>query len=225
MKRCLGHPEHALKRSQQALALAREFDHPFTLADVLTYGGCMFDEMRRDAHALKDNAERLMRLSNGRVPSCSSTGTCFPEDAAATLGQVSDGIAPMREGMAAMESMGVRCYLSEALRSLAEALALVEETDDRHWEAELCRLRAQLSLLRGQDAEAEVSPQKAVQVAHCQQAKSWQLRATVSLCRVLQKQAKQEEARQLLAEMYTWFTEGFDTPHLKDAQVLLQELS
>jgi predicted ATPase len=113
----------------------------------------------------------------------------------------------------------------EGLATLAEALVFVEETDQRHWEPELYRLRAELLLMQGDDAEAERSLHKAIEVARRQQAKSWELRATVSLCRLLQKQGKREEAHQLLSEIFGWFTEGFDTPDLKEAQALLQELS
>ena len=146
---CLGYPEQALKQSQEALALARELGHPFSLADVLCYAGCLFNEMRRDAQALKDDAEELMRLSKEKVSGWLGTGTCFQGEALTKLGQVQEGIAQMREGMAARQSIGVRCYLSgtprslaeaqakaghpeEGLTTLAEALALVEQTDERH---------------------------------------------------------------------------------------------
>ncbi len=113
----------------------------------------------------------------------------------------------------------------EGLTTLAEALALVEQTDERHWEAELYRLRAELLLMQGDDAEAEASLHKAIKVARRQQAKSWELRATVSLCRLWQQQGRMDEARQMLAEIYGWFTEGFDTPDLQEAKALLEELS
>ncbi|NIO71040.1 MAG: AAA family ATPase [Anaerolineae bacterium] len=246
---CLGYPEQALERSQEALALARELGHPFSLADVLCYAGCLFNEMRRDAPALKDHAEELMRLSNEKVPGWLGEGTRFRGEALAMLGQVQEGMAQMREGMAALQSVGVRWYLSgtlcslaeaqakaghpeEGLTTLAEALALVEQTDERHWEAELYRLKGELLLTQGDEAEAEASFhqaescfQHAIEVARRQQAKSWELRATVSLARLWQEQGKREEARQMLAEIYGWFTEGFDTPDLQEAKALLEELS
>jgi predicted ATPase len=101
----------------------------------------------------------------------------------------------------------------------------VEQTDERHREAELYRLKGELLLLQGDDAEAEASFHKAIEVARRQQAKSWELRATVSLCRLWQQQGKLEEARQLLTEIYGWFTEGFDTPDLQEAKALLEGLS
>ncbi|MFQ5873722.1 MAG: protein-tyrosine phosphatase family protein [Dehalococcoidia bacterium] len=97
----------------------------------------------------------------------------------------------------------------------------MEQTDERHWEAELYRLRVELLLMQGDDAKAEASFHKAVEVARRQRAKSWELRATVSLCRLWQQQGKREEARQMLAEIYGWFTEGFDTPDLMEAKALL----
>lgn len=148
----------------------------------------------------------------------------------------------MREGMAVDQSVGVRLYLSETLGSLAEAqakaghpeeglttlaeaFALVEQTDERHWEAELYRLGAELLLMQGAEAEAEASFQKAVEVARRQQARSWELRAVIGLARLWQKQGRMGEARQMLAEIYGWFTEGFDTPDLREAKALLEGLS
>ncbi|TEU12039.1 MAG: hypothetical protein E3J21_22195, partial [Anaerolineales bacterium] len=239
---CLGYPKQALSRSQEALVLARELDHPYSLADVLYFAGCLFHEMRQDADALKDNAEELMRLSHEKVPGWSGTGTWHRGEALAMLGQVQEGMAQMREGMAAHQSVGVRLNLSEKLCSLAEAqakagqpeeglatlaeaLALVEETNERYCEAELYRLKGELLLAQGDDAEAEASFHKAIEVARRQQAKSWELRATVSLCRLWRKQGRVDEARPMLAEIYGWFTEGFDTPDLQEARALLEELS
>jgi predicted ATPase len=144
--------------------------------------------------------------------------------------------------MAAMQALGVRCYRSvylctlaeaqaraghaeEALTTLGEAFAFVEDTDECHWEAELYRLKGELLLAQGDDARAEASLHKAVEVARRQSAKSWELRATTSLARLWQEHGRTDEARQRLAEIYGWLTEGFDTPDLKDAEALLEELA
>jgi predicted ATPase len=141
-----------------------------------------------------------------------------------------------------MQSEGVRCYLPGVLRSLAEAqakaghpeeglttlaeaLALVEETNERYCEAELYRLKGELLLAQGDDAEAEASLHKAVEVGRRQSAKSWELRATVSLSRLWQEQGRIDEARQMLAGICGWFTEGFDTLDLKEARAVLEGLS
>jgi predicted ATPase len=242
---CLGYPEQALKRSQEALALARELDHPFSMAEVLYFAGCTFSKMCRDAHALKAHAEELMPLSNEKVPAWSGAGTFRQGDALATLGQVQEGMAQMRQGMAALHSVGVRCYLSaslcslaeaqakagqpqEGLDTLAEAFALAAATDERHWEAELHRLRAELLLMQDDQAEAEASLHRAIEVARRQGAKSWELRAVMSLSRLWHSQGsqgKKAKAHQMLAEIYSWFTEGFDSIELKEAEGLLEELS
>jgi predicted ATPase len=125
------------------------------------------------------------------------------------------------------EAYGKAGQAEEGLSVLAEALALVEETGERYYGAELYRLKGELLLMQGDEAEseAEASFHKAIEVARRQQAKSWELRATMSLCRLWQRQGKREEARQRLAEVYGWFTEGFDTPDLQEAKALLEELS
>jgi predicted ATPase len=115
---------------------------------------------------------------------------------------------------------------------LAEALVHVEETGERYYEAEIYRLQGELSLMQENQIDAEArfhlaerSFRHAIQVARRQQARSWELRATTSLARLWQKQGRREEAREMLGEMYGWFTEGFDTPDLRDARALLEELS
>jgi predicted ATPase len=240
---CLGYPEAAWKRSQQALEMAKALDHTLSYADVLCFGGCVLSKMRRDAQALKDNATELMRLCQGMdFTSFWATGTCYLGEALAQLGQVQPGIAHIREGLSVRQSMGQKCYLSgiqgalaealakagqpdEALATLAEALALVEVTGERHWEAELCRIRAELLLTRGALAEAEDSLRKAIEVARRQCARSWELRAATSLARLWQKQGRTHEARELLAPIYGWFTEGLDTRDLSEARALLGELT
>jgi predicted ATPase len=238
----LGYPDQALKQSQEALALARELGHPYSLAEVLFFAGCIFNRMRRDAQTLKGTSEELARLSSEKVPTWSGAGILGRGEALAMLGQAQEAIAQIRAGMADLQSVGVRCYLSgrlgslgeararagqaeEGLTTLAEAFAVVEETGERHWEAELYRVRGELLLAQGDDAEAEASFHRAVEVARRQQARSWELRATTSLARLWQKQGKREEARRILAEIYGWFTEGFDTADLIEAKTLLGELS
>jgi predicted ATPase len=115
----------------------------------------------------------------------------------------------------------------EGLSILAEALALVHKTEERFYEAELYRLQGELLLTQPmrQIAEAEACFQQALDVARHQQAKSLELRAAMSLARLWQHQGKQHEAYQLLAEIYGWFTEGFDTADLQEAKALLAELT
>jgi len=102
----------------------------------------------------------------------------------------------------------------------------VDQNGEHFYEAELLRLKGELLLKRAaSDGEAESCFRRAIAVAHRQSSKTWELRATSSLGRLLEKQGKRGEARQMLAEIYGWFTEGFDTADLKDVKTLLEELS
>jgi predicted ATPase len=149
----------------------------------------------------------------------------------------------MQEGLAAHRATGAElmrpyhlCLLSDAckntdrlddgLSALAEALAAAQEHGNRGSEAETHRLKGELLLKQNisNAAEAQVCFQRAIEIARKQSAKSWELRATISLARVLAKQGRREEAGAMLAEIYDWFTEGFDTADLKDAKSLLDEL-
>ena len=240
---CLGYPEQALTRSREALDLARGIGHSFSLADVLTYAGCMLESMRGNARKLLDFAKELEELSKGMGSSSfGCMGTCFRGEALARLGQVEEGIACMRAGLAKRRSHGDLCYqsgvmaalamaearagrLGAGLATLAEALAFIEASGERHWEPELRRLQGELLLVQGDEAAAEASLRRAVEVARGQAARSWELRAAMSLSRLWQRQGKVTEARAALAEVYNWFTEGFDTVDLRDARALLVELS
>ncbi len=124
------------------------------------------------------------------------------------------------------EAYGQGGQAEEGLTSVDEGLAFVERTDERFYEAELNRLQGELLLQqsRAQQSEAESCFRKAIEIAQKQEAKSWELRAATSLARLWQGQGKQAEARELLAPVYEWFTEGFDTADLKDAKALLDAL-
>ena len=121
----------------------------------------------------------------------------------------------------------------EGLSVVAEALALVDKNGQRLNEAELVRLKGELTLkqsgVRGPESEvqkeAEACFHKAIAVARKQNAKSWELRASTGLARLWQQQGRKREAHEMLAEIYGWFTEGFDTKDLQDAKALLDELS
>jgi predicted ATPase len=159
-------------------------------------------------------------------------------------GQEGEGMAQMHHGLTAWRAMGIEAglpywlaMLAEAYGStgqveagkcvLAEALTLVDTTEERWWEAELHRLKGELLLAQSTDnaAEAEACFHRALDIARHQQAKSLELRAATSLSRLWQHQGRRAEPRALLGQVYGWFTEGFDTPDLREAKVLLAELS
>jgi adenylate cyclase len=158
-------------------------------------------------------------------------------------GQGAEGMTQMRQGLAALRATGGELrapyYLTllaeahgnggraaEGLRVLTEAHTLVEEHEERWWEAEVHRLWGVLLLRQtvAQPEEAETWLRRALDVARRQEAKSLELRAATSLARLLQQQGKRAEAHQLLAEVYDWFTEGFDTADLQEARALLDTL-
>jgi len=240
---CLGYPDQALELSWQTLALASDLDHPMSTADALCYAGGAFNQMRRNAPALKENAEQLIQLAEGMgFPGWYSMGNCLRGEALVMLGRAREGMNLLQEHIAANEALDARCYIPGALRALAEAQAqagqignalatvtaaldLVEKTGERHWEAELHRVQAQLLLAQNDEPRAEASLQKAVAVARQQRARSWELRATTDLARLWQAQGKVDQAHDALREVYSCFTEGFDTPDLQQAAALLEELA
>ena len=170
-------------------------------------------------------------------------GTLMRGWALAAQGQEAEGIAQMHQALAARRAAGAElgrsCWLTllaeayggmgqaeEGLALLAEALAVVNNSRECHWEAELYRLRGELLLKRpvSDEQQAEACFSQALDIARHQQAKSWELRAAMSLSRLWQRQGRRAEARKLLAPVYGWFTEGFDTADLQEAKALLEEL-
>src|ERR1700730_4729223 len=159
-------------------------------------------------------------------------------------GRSEEWIGQIQEGMAASRATGAElfrpyflCLLAEAymeagrldegLRALTEALAAADENENRNYEPEMHRLKGELLLKRDDSniAEAQGCFERAIEIARKQSAKSLELRATMSLARLLAKQGRRDEARTMLADIYNWFTEGFDTADLKDAKALLDDLS
>jgi predicted ATPase len=244
----LGYPEQALKRSREALALAQELDHPYSLADAQLTGGALVHLLRRDLEAAQILTEESLTLASEHdFRYFAAQATVQRGRALAERGQMEEAIAQLRQGLAYWETTGVQyrrplflAWLAEAygkagqteegLSMLDEALAQVERTGERYYEAELHRLKGELMMMQDDESEtslhhAESCFQHAIQVARRQQAKSCELRAVMSLSRLWQRQGKAAEAHQMLAEIYNWFTEGFDTADLIEARALLEELS
>jgi predicted ATPase/class 3 adenylate cyclase len=240
----LGYPDQARQRIHEALALTKEFTHPFSLAFTLAMVAIVH-QFRREAQVVEERAEAIKTLSTEQgFPYWLAFGTILQGWALAAQGEGVEGIAQIHQGLAAYRATGAELHrpyflslLAEAyekvgqpeegLSLLVEALAIVENTGERNWEAELHRRKGELFLiLQGQKVgEAEECFRQALDIARRQQAKSLELRAAMSLSRLWQQQGKQEEAHQLVAEIYGWFTEGFDTADLQEAKVLLEELA
>jgi len=238
----LGYPEQALAQNQEALRLGREISHAHSQAYALGFGAA-HHHFRREQKQVRECGEALVALAAEQgLVYWLAWGKIMYGWALAEQGEAAAGIDEIRSGLDAHQSAEAAmcrthhlCLLAEAYRkagrhrealtALDEALALVEKNEDRWWEAEIHRLRGELLLLEGAAVvEAESCFQQAINVAHLQQAKSLELRATTSLARLRRQQSKPEEAPQMLAEIYGWFTEGFDTADLKDAKALLDEL-
>jgi predicted ATPase len=248
----LGYPEQALRRSHQAVTLARELAHPFSLGIALVFAawlhllrraGPLTQEWAEAAITLAAEHGFTVLLAQGTIYRGWALAEQYAEPAAGQE-QREEGITQMQQGLAAWRATGAKVFrpyglalLAEAsaklarheagLTLLAEALKMTNDTEERRWDAELYRLKGELLRARAteQDTEAETCFRQALDIARHQQAKSWELRAATSLARLWQRQGQRAAARQVLAEVYGWFTEGFDAADLKEAQALLEELS
>jgi len=127
--------------------------------------------------------------------------------------------------LALAEAEGMAGHPEDALSTLAEGLALVERTSECYAEAELYRTQANLLLMQGDEVEAEGCLEKAIEVAHLQNAMSWKLRAVIDLAKLYRGQGRLQVVQKELMETYSWFSEGFDTPDLIQAKILLEEIS
>ncbi len=250
----LGYPDQAMQKARESLALARELSHPFTLAYALFFITSIHTYRGEYAAAYEHSQEMLALSVEQGFPLFEVAGRFAQIAMLAKIGQleIGEGIAQIRLGIDAFRATGAESGLpkllavlvemqraagqdGEAFATLAEAQAAVDRTGERRHEAELSLLKG--SLLHGQQdkdqdagdpgkktAEAETCFRHALDVARQQKAKSLELQAVMGLSRLWQLQGKRDEARQLLAEVYGWFTEGFDTADLRAAKALLEEL-
>jgi class 3 adenylate cyclase/predicted ATPase len=239
----LGYPDQALQRGHEAMTLAQELAHPFSLAFALNWVATVH-QFRREVRATQERAEALIALSTEQgFAIWVAFGTVLRGWALAEQGRREEGMAQMHQGMAAWRATGAEVdqpyflavsaevyakggQVAEALALLAEALVVAHKYSDLYWEPEVHRLKGEFLLQQtaSTDEEAETCFRQALDVARHQQAKSLELRAALSLSRLWKHQGRQDEARRLLAEIYGWFAEGFDTRDLQEAKVLLEEL-
>jgi predicted ATPase len=247
-----GYPTQAHAQSAKALSLARQLAHSYTLVRTLYYD-TLLGQLRRDVPAVRDQADATITAATAqRFALMQALGPIMRGWAVAVQEHSTEGLVQIRQGLDMYRSTGAEAQrpylltlLAEAsgllgqpeggLAALEEALTLVEQTGERYYEAELHRQRGELLLLREakshpaqgsrEQHEAETCFQHALDVARGQQAKSLELRAAMSLARLWQRQGKRVEARALLAPIYGWFTEGFETADLQEAKALLGALS
>ncbi len=239
----LGYPDQALARAQEGLALAIELDHPFSYAAALVYASGVW-QFRREGQDVYDHAEAAVTLSTEQGFShWLAYGTFLRGWALTVRGQGEEGLRQMRQGLTDYRTSGAEVNVPAFLTLLAEGYGsldqvevgldalkqgweVMERTGEPWWQAEMYRLQGELRLhqILSDVAEAEGSFHQALDMARQQQAKSLELRAATSLAKLWQQQDKRQEAYDLLSPVYGWFTEGFDTADLQDAQTLLDEL-
>ena len=244
----LGYPAQALQESRKNIVLAQELTHPFSLVYALSCVAWVH-HLRREAQAAQEQIEIAIRLATEQgFPFWVAWGSVLWGWARAMQGQREEGITQTRQSMATHQALSAEigrtwflamladAYQSggqseEGLHALTEALDAVNKRGEGAYEAELYRLKGELTLqsnvqsLESRVKKAEACFLKALEIAKRQQAKSLELRVTTSLTRLWRQQGKRQEAHQLLSEIYGWFTEGFDTKDLQEAKTLLAELA
>jgi len=231
----LGYPDQALQRSHEAYTRAEELAHPHTLAYAFAHLA-MFHQFRQEQEVACRHAKTATHVSREQgIPFWLGAALILQSWARATRQQPAEQIPSMHEGMAIYRATGAAMWLpyflplladaygaasqpDGGLRLLDEAHTIMDSTQERFYEAEVHRVQGELVL-------AQAADQHALDIARRQQARSWELRVAMSLARLWQQHGKRAEARALLAPVYGWFTEGFDTADLQEAKVLLDVLT
>jgi predicted ATPase len=239
---CLGYPQRAYDRGLEAIRLVEDLDQPFNQALVSAYLA-MLQQLRADDVTFQEQAERALELGTQyTAPYYRAWSAILVSYAQALRCPDTTHIRHLRESITDFKAAGARLrlpyYLSllarvtgnaghtaEALDIVDEALSEALSNTERFWDGELHRLRGDLRLASGDEAgRVEAELLRSVEISKSQQARSLELRATVSLARFWISQHRLEEAKSHLSAVYAWFTEGFDTPDLQAAHVLLRQL-
>jgi predicted ATPase len=240
----LGYPDQARSRSDEALGAARAFNHYHTLAYALLFR-CLFAHSCRATCDVQDQADALAALATEQnLPHFFGAATTLRGWTLSEAGQVDAGLAQLRQGLTAWLASGAKLYephflalqaeaygragrTNEGVKLLADAVDRARRTGERYFEAELLRLRGQLLLssATSDPTSAERCLVEALEAACGQQARIWELRAATSLARLWRDRGRRREAHDLLAPVYGWFAEGFDTPDLRAAKTLLEKLA
>jgi len=235
-----GRADSARARIARAVAFARDSNNPYDLAIVRTLESWLLYLLREPRRSEDLATQALTIVQEHAFPFVGNLSRTQLGAVRAQLGGVREGIALMRQGLAGFAESGNTLYAKYYFTGLAEAEALdgriddalvtIEETlqSSHHelvFQPHALNLRGELRLKLGQTEMAEADFREAIALAQKMTAKSWELRATMSLARLLASQGHRDEARAMLAEIYHWFTEGFDTADLIEAKALLEELS
>jgi predicted ATPase len=240
----LGYPNQALQRSHEAVTQAQALAHPHSLIFAAGFAAVLH-QFRREDQSAQARVQTAGRLATEQGFALWLVWETLLQGWVLTVqGQEAEGMAQMRQGLASWRMTGLELWrpyflallvdasiksrqIEEGLQALAEALEAVEQGGERFYEAELYRLQGELLLTRSatEHTEAETCFYQALGIARHQQAKAFELRAAMSLARLWQCQGKRTAAHALLAPIYGWFTEGFDTADLQEAKALLEALA
>jgi DNA-binding SARP family transcriptional activator len=240
---CLGYLDEAQKCSDRSLELALKFNHAFTLADVLSYGGCMYNKICGNDQAQQDCADQLSSLSPrfshglwaGEV-------NCFRGDVLARQGQFEEGLDLIEFGITSNRARNSNlfiplyyCCLAEAYvrtgrldagkAAIDDGIRLATETGEYFYMAELRRVKAKILCLEDRKNEAVDNLQEAVEIARSQEAKSWELRSAIDLARLYQEMGRGESALEVLEPVCSWFPMSADSTDLSRARALVTELT
>jgi class 3 adenylate cyclase/predicted ATPase len=239
----LGYPEAALADTEHALSEAREIGHAGALMHAIT-NICLGQVIRGNYATAQAQSDELIALAEEKGSAYwKATGMLRRAGLLALTGKASDAVGIFASTIPAQRSIGVRLFFpvwlsllaraygelgqfDDAWSHIGEAITAVETTKETWYEAEVHRIAGEIALMSPERdlAKAEACFERALAVARAQQAKSWELRAAISVARLWRDQGKRDEAREILAPVYGWFTEGFDTLDLKQAKALLDEL-
>jgi predicted ATPase len=239
-----GFPAEALRHAEEAIAAGRAVAHPLSEVYSLPVAA-MLHQWRGEATLCLERSEAALALATEQMlPFFAAIAMVLAGWALVKEGQTEKGVSRLHAGLQAYRTPGGKVHgphwlallaeaclaagrIEDGLSAVREALAETEETEARYYEAELNRLEGELLLASEtpDESRAEALFRKAIAIARAQQAKSWELRAATSLARLLARQGRREEAQALLAPVYGWFTEGFDTADLIAAKALLEQLA
>jgi predicted ATPase len=239
----LGHPKAALEDADNAVKNAREIDQAATLMYALSNATWLQIYCGNYETAMALVQELLPLAKEKRAAYWTAFGLINQGCLWALTGSVSNGVSTLSSGIAAWRSTGANIWtpffvsrlahayaelgdFQGASRCIKEAIQAVKTTKERWCQAEISRIAGEISLIspKRDAVKAEEYFGRALVVARQQQTKSWELRAAMSMARLWRNQGKPKQARELLAPVYGWFTEGFDTRDLKEAKILLQGL-
>jgi predicted ATPase len=239
----LGYPEQALRASREMRKLAHSIGHPFSLAYAQHHTSWLYHQLRLSAETKAASDEGIQTAAEQGFAMFHATESIFKAAGVLLDGRLGEALPLLTRALEAYRATGAGVWLpyflsilgdayiqagrpDDAREALDEGLAIAERSNEFCQKAELLRLNGELALLTGshQEGAAEDCFRQAIRTARLQCSKAWELRATTSLARLCKRQGRHNEAHRSLSEICDWFTEGFDTPDLKSAKALLDEL-